>query len=229
MKQLLGLAVTAHILSYSSAGFAQCDEAGLIETTTPAPPYSTLAVTRHLRLVADSRDMSAVDVVAVGDSIVQLWPEELLKLAMSSNSVLNLGVGSDRIQNTLWRLRTGHFDHIRANQVLVLLGTNNIGSDPTCAVLAGYQLLVNAIDQTFHPQRIIFVEILRRQKGPDSLENERLRANAEIRKLTENNPKLTTVSLDVRQDFFEADGLHLNTQGYIHLSDELRESNAHAR
>src|SRR5689334_3471192 len=101
------------VVLLSDRGRAGCDEAGIIETTTPAPPYNSSSVRRHLALADEAGRISNVDLVALGDSIVQLWPDDLLKKTTDASTVFNLGVGYDRIQNTMWRLLTGKFDHLR--------------------------------------------------------------------------------------------------------------------
>ncbi len=159
----------------------------------------------------------------LGDSIVQLWPDPLLRRALSTASVLNLGVGSDRVQNTLWRLRSGRFDHVRADRVVVLLGTNNIGSDSACSILAGYRLLIREIDRVFRPAGIVVIEILHRDSRPDTLEGNRLAANDLLRTLATAGGHVRVVALDAGgADFFQEDGLHPGASGYAALSEQLR-------
>jgi hypothetical protein len=67
---------------------------------TPASPPAIHSWLRHAATIA-AVPRSPVDIVLVGDSLVQQWPS----LAWRGRRVLNLGSNGDRTQHLLWRLR----------------------------------------------------------------------------------------------------------------------------
>ncbi len=73
----------------------------------------------------------------VGDSITRRWgaldyPGLLAnwKANFYGWNAANLGWGADRIQHILWRLENGELDRVRPKIIVVLAGTNNVGSQP---------------------------------------------------------------------------------------------------
>ena len=73
----------------------------------------------------------------IGDSITRRWgaldyPELLANWRANffGWNAANFGWGGDRIQNILWRLEHGELDGVRPQVIVVLAGTNNVGSLP---------------------------------------------------------------------------------------------------
>jgi (4-O-methyl)-D-glucuronate---lignin esterase len=92
--------------------------------------------TAHRDLLDKARK-GGIDVYFVGDSIVRRWgatdyPELLAN--WTSNffgwNAANFGWGADRTENILWRLENGELDGVRPKIIVILAGTNNIGSQP---------------------------------------------------------------------------------------------------
>jgi len=79
-----------------------------------------------------------IDIYFEGDSITRRWgatdyPELLANWNenFSGWNVANFGWGADKIQNILWRLENGELDEVNPKIIVLLAGTNNIGSsDP---------------------------------------------------------------------------------------------------
>jgi lysophospholipase L1-like esterase len=102
----------------------------------PAPRTDQNSMTAHAALVKKATT-GRIDVYFVGDSITRRWgaldyPELLAN--WRSNffgwNAANFGWGADRIQNILWRLENGELDGVRPKIIVVLAGTNNVGSEP---------------------------------------------------------------------------------------------------
>ena len=68
------------------------------------------------------------DVVLFGDSITDFWNNP--SLALDGNPInyaaaFNMGIGSDRVQNLLWRLRNGALDGYTTKYFTLMVGINN--------------------------------------------------------------------------------------------------------
>ena len=79
-----------------------------------------------------AEDLSAVekshkkfDVVLFGDSITDFWVNPNLSLDGGLTNTVNMGIGSDRTQNLLWRVRNGALDGYTTKFLTLLIGVNN--------------------------------------------------------------------------------------------------------
>jgi tetratricopeptide (TPR) repeat protein len=110
-------------------------------TTTPSPPPFVDSWRRHEMLMARRPDVP-IDVMLVGDSLVEYWPDEL----WSPLSVFNFGVKADKTQHALWRLEQLPPASVDCRHAVILLGTNNLGAGDTAAgITAGVAAVVAAL------------------------------------------------------------------------------------
>src|SRR5471030_2626029 len=121
MKLLLaGLAVSALIQAQGDRPVARTDE------------NSQIAHEQLLRKAKQGR----IDIYFEGDSITRRWgatdyPQLLENWRQNffGWNAANFGWGADRIQNILWRLNHGEMDTVNPKVVVLLAGTNNVGSE----------------------------------------------------------------------------------------------------
>jgi lysophospholipase L1-like esterase len=68
-----------------------------------------------------------IDLLFVGDSITEQWAKhpELWQKYFGSYQAANFGIGGDRTEHVLWRLREGEIDGLKPKVVVLLIGTNN--------------------------------------------------------------------------------------------------------
>jgi lysophospholipase L1-like esterase len=78
-----------------------------------------------------------IDVYFEGDSIVRRWgatdyPDLLAnwKQNFFGWNAADFGWGADTVQNILWRLENGELDGVNPKVIVLLAGTNNVGSAP---------------------------------------------------------------------------------------------------
>ena len=93
-------------------------------------------MTAHAQLLEKAR-AGRIDVYFVGDSIARRWgatdyPELLANWRQNffGWNAGNFGWGADRTENILWRLENGELDGVNPKVIVILAGTNNIGSQP---------------------------------------------------------------------------------------------------
>ena len=100
----------------------------------PEPRTDANSMAAHAELL-DKAKAGRIDVYFVGDSITRRWgatdyPELLANWRANFHgwNAANFGWGADRIQNILWRLENGELDGVNPKVIVVLAGTNNVGS-----------------------------------------------------------------------------------------------------
>jgi (4-O-methyl)-D-glucuronate---lignin esterase len=90
----------------------------------------------HAQLLEKAKK-GGIDVYFVGDSITRRWgatdyPELLAnwKQNFFGWNAADFGWGADRTENILWRLEHGELDGVNPKVIVILAGTNNVGSKP---------------------------------------------------------------------------------------------------
>lgn len=92
--------------------------------------------------------------VIIGNSITHYWNDEPGRVNgpeswqrhMQPAGFFNLGCGWDRIENVLWRIYHGELDGYAAEEVVVMIGTNNIGLNSDEEIVEGLQFLLRQIE-----------------------------------------------------------------------------------
>ena len=102
----------------------------------PTPRTDANSILAHQQLLA-KRTQGKIDVYFVGNSIVRRWgatdyPEMLAnwKANFFGWNAADFGWGADRIENMLWRLENGELDGVNPKVIVILAGTNNVGTSP---------------------------------------------------------------------------------------------------
>ena len=120
-------------------------------------------MTAHAQLLEKAK-RGRIDLYFEGDSIVRRWgatdyPDFLAnwKENFFGWNAANFGWGADLTQNILWRLQNGELDGVNPKVIVLLAGTNNVGTQPgDAAAIADISRGVRAIVD------------LCRQKAPDA-------------------------------------------------------------
>lgn len=90
----------------------------------PWPEWTNLANGLSARLA--TMDLSAINLVFIGDSLVSEWTPDIFEQFYGSRRALNLGVPGDTTQSLLWRIQRGNWPAaLRPRVVVLLVGTNN--------------------------------------------------------------------------------------------------------
>src|SRR5206468_144505 len=85
-----------------------------------------------------------VDLVFIGDSITQGWEgpsprggQNIWEEFYGKRNAVNLGIGGDRTQHVLWRLDHGNIDGINPKLAVLMIGTNNSGTNTSEQIADG--------------------------------------------------------------------------------------------
>jgi lysophospholipase L1-like esterase len=159
----------------------ECPSADMILATTPSAPYSVRAIEQYQSAMANMPD--SADMVLLGDSILGGWPRADYERDFPGKQVFNFSVGNDRVQNVLWRLQSGTLAEISPREVVVLIGTNNLGNTKPCAVIAGFRDILAKVDQLWPAASLSVFGILPRGHDFNDYDKDRLEINAAIRQM----------------------------------------------
>lgn len=173
---------------------------------------------------------SAPKNVILGNSIVHYWGgahriENGARVWREKmTGYLNMGCGWDRIENVLWRVYHGVLDGYQAERVVVMIGTNNLGTDSDEDIVAGIEHLLEAIRVRQPNAHIRVVGLLPRRGQEQRVKdvNLRLRAMAELGGYDYVDVGASLVQEDGK--IVEAcftDGLHPNEEGYSRIVEQI--------
>lgn len=166
-----------------------------------------------------------VDLIFIGDSITQGWEgagKEIWAKYYTPRHAVNLGIGGDRTQHVLWRLENGNIAGIKPKLAVIMIGTNNSGSNTSEQIADGITAIVKKLQHDLPETKILLLAVFPR--GADSSDAKRKvneGANAIVAKLADGEK---VFYLDLGPKFLAADGtlskeimpdlLHLSPKGY---------------
>jgi lysophospholipase L1-like esterase len=145
----------------------------------------------------------------------------------------NFGWGADGIQNILWRIENGELDGVNPKVIVILAGTNNVGSKPggdakVADIIHGLEALIATCREKAPAARIIVTGIFPRRDGQAVL-SEIKQINQHLAALADGQ---TLFYININDRFADAngmplagmtvDGLHPDVKGYQVWADALR-------
>lgn len=174
------------------------------------------------------------DLIFIGDSITEGWEgngKEVWADFYGKRNAVNLGIGGDRTQHVIWRLDNGNVKNIKPKVAVVMIGTNNSGSNKPQEIADGVKAIVGQLRTTLPETKVLLLAVFPR--GPDKNDTRRLvnqRANSIFSKLDDGN---SVYYLDIGPKFLEKDGtlsreimpdlLHLSKKGYMIWAESIEE------
>lgn len=187
--------------------------------TIPRPNFPE----RTAAVAAAARANPSARLVFVGDSITQGWEgagRAVWEREYAPLGALNLGVSGDQTASVLWRLQQGHFDPLRPELVVLLIGTNNTGHSmmPPQQIADGVAAILRELQRRLPEARVLLLGILPRGRSPeDPLRRSNAAANELLRGLADGRRVQFS---DIGAAFLEPDGTlsHEVMPDYLHLS-----------
>jgi beta-glucosidase len=207
-------------------------------TITPVPRPDEWWKKRHAAAVERAKQGNS-DLAFVGDSITHGWgggPEkderfnrDIWDKTFAAYKPINLGFSGDRTQHVLWRLQNGEMDGVKPKVVVIMIGTNNIGSDSPEDIVKGIGSIIDWLHKNQKQAKLVVHAIFPRSPNPD---------NRPRRKVEDTNRLLETlvrqkheIYLDINAQFLDEYGvlrsnimpdyLHPNQVGYKIWADGL--------
>ncbi|CAH0392546.1 unnamed protein product [Bemisia tabaci] len=175
-------------------------------------------MSQHKRIKAECQGKEP-DVVLIGDSIVSflslqpIWNELFAPL-----HCLNCGIGGDRTEHVLWRIKDGIFENIKPKAVVIHIGTNNIDQPPENVaegVLEVAKLVREVLPETF----ILVDSLLPRGQTSNPVRLRQDEVNQIVERKLPSIPR--TKFLEIGSDLLQSDGTlsHLDAPDYLHFSE----------
>ena len=197
---------------------------------------------RHREFLEVARTQPC-DVLFIGDSITDMWRDaerngiprglRVWEEYFAPLRALNFGIGGDRTQHVLWRIREGELDASKPKVVVLLIGSNNTGLEregrragqqrnTTDEAIAGVRAVVAALRAKKPTAKILLLGIFPRSEKRDAPQRIQIREiNAAIAPLHDGRH---VHFLDIGHIFLKSDGdidrtlmpdgTHPNDQGY---------------
>jgi len=175
-----------------------------------------------------------VDLVFIGDSITDGWRgsgAKVWKEFYEKRNAVNLGIGGDRTQHVLGRLDHGNIDGIKPKLAVLMIGTNNSGSNTSEQIAEGVKAIVEKLRTKLPDTKVLVLAIFPRGKdNEDKNRKVNAGANAIIAKLADDKnvffldigPKFTDASGNLSKEVMP-DLLHLNEKSYRTWAESTEE------
>lgn len=186
----------------------------------------------HANFVKVAKENQA-KLLFLGDSITAGWSgkKDIWTAAFEQYKPANFGIGGDRTQHVLWRILNGELDSFTPKTVVIMIGTNNSGSDPAEGIASGIVKIVETFRQKTPATKVLLLAVFPRGEKPNPSREKLKSVNAQISKLDDGK---NVFFLDIGDKFLEPDGsiskdtmhdfLHLTNKGYQIWADAIAPS-----
>jgi lysophospholipase L1-like esterase len=218
------------VATLTPSAFAQA-----ISSTTPAPRDGNW-MKMHERFLEQAKKGN-IDLLFLGDSITQGWlgrngqgegPIEVWDRYYVPRNAADFGIGGDRTQHVLWRLDNGEVDGIKPKVVVLMIGTNNVGSNSADEIAEGIKAIVAKLRDKLPESKLLLLAVFPRGEKPGPAREKIAAVNESISKLDDGK---MIKYLDIGKSFLNEDGtisrdvmpdfLHLTRKGYRIWADSM--------
>ena len=175
------------------------------------------------------------DIIFIGDSIVEYYPlQELFGVA---KMIVNRGIRGYQTRLLLENL-DAHLYGDAVDQIVLLIGTNDIGKDISMnEALDNLENVIQSIAREYPLSQIKLLSILPVNEGEEYKQTVYIRTNEKIREWNQAYEALASAYMQVNflpiydsltdaegqlKSAYTTDGLHLSVAGYQALSDALK-------
>lgn len=175
------------------------------------------------------------DMIFIGDSIVEYYP--LQELLGTTKTIVNRGIRGYQTGLLLDNL-DAHLYGDAVDQIVLLIGTNDIGKDVSMnETLDNLEGVIQSLNRDYPLSQIKLVSILPVNEGEEYKQTVYIRTNEKIREWNQAYEALASAYMQVDflpiydsltdsegqlQSAYTTDGLHLSVAGYQALSDALK-------
>ena len=175
------------------------------------------------------------DIIFIGDSIVEYYP--LQELLGTTKTIVNRGIRGYQTGLLLDNL-DAHLYGDAVDQIVLLIGTNDIGKDvPMSQALKNLESVIQSISRDYPLSQIKLVSILPVHQGEEYKQTVYIRTNEKIKAWNQAYQELAFAYMQVEyvsvfeelldqegqlKSDYTTDGLHLSVSGYQALSETLK-------
>lgn len=175
------------------------------------------------------------DIIFIGDSIIEYYP--LQELLGTSKNIVNRGIRGYQT-GLLRESLDAHLYGDAVDQIVLLIGTNDIGKDiPINEALNNLESVIQTISRDYPLSQIKLVSILPVHQGEEYKQTVYIRTNEKIKAWNQAYQELASAYMQVEyvsvfeelldqegqlKSDYTTDGLHLSVAGYQVLSNTLK-------
>jgi beta-glucosidase len=159
----VAFAVTLSLSALSARGGADAEK--MPDTVVPL----SRDVPRHHK-INERAKQGDVDLLFIGDSITQGWEgsgKEVWKMRYEPRKAMNAGIGGDRTQHVLWRLDNGNIDGLSPKLAVLMIGTNNFGTNTAEDIALGIKAIVTKLRTKLPKTKVLVLAVFPRGEQPD--------------------------------------------------------------
>ena len=182
----------------------------------------------HLELEKNSSGKN-VDLVFLGDSITNFFDRNIFNKYFGEFNALNYGIGADQTQHVLYRVNNGLFDIVKPKVVVLLIGINNIGNEPSNVAKGILKIMSNILEKSPNT-KILLLSILPYFEIVNGKERQYIKDVNEIIKQYNNNKNIYYLNIGkhfinedetLKYELYMSDHLHLSTEGYEVFAESI--------
>ncbi len=109
-----------------------------------------------------------IGVLFLGDSITEGWGKapEVWEKFYKPYDAANFGIGGDRTEHVLWRIANGELDGLHPKVVVLMIGTNNTGSNDADSIAAADKKIVKEIRAKLPDTKVLVLAVFPRGPRP---------------------------------------------------------------
>jgi beta-glucosidase len=197
--------------------------------TVIAEPRTGAWMDQHRSFVKRAEDGN-IDLLFLGDSITQGWngAKTTWDRFYTPRKAANFGIGGDRTQHVLWRIKNGEINGIEPKVAVLMIGTNNASSNSADEIAQGVTAIVNELRHRLPKTKILLLAVFPRGQKPTPTRARLNSVNEQIAKLDDGS---NVRYLDIGKAFLNDDGtiskdimpdyLHLSQKGYRRWADAM--------
>lgn len=176
------------------------------------------------------------NIIFIGDSIIEYYP--LQELLGTAKTIVNRGIRGYQTGLLLDNL-DAHLYGDAVDQIVLLIGTNDIGKDvPMNEALNNLESVIQTISRDYPLSQIKLVSILPVNESENFKQTVYIRTNEKIKKWNQAYQELASAYIQVEyvsvfehlldqegqlKEGYTTDGLHLGISGYHILSEALKD------
>jgi beta-glucosidase len=196
-------------------------------TVSPAPREGWW-MKLHESFLAQAKK-GKTDLLFLGDSITQGWNNNSVwKRFYAPRHAANFGIGGDQTQHVLWRIEHGELSGIHPRVVVLMIGTNNSGSNTADEIALGITAIVKELRKGLPETKVLLLGVFPRGEKPDATRAKLEEVNRQVSRLDDGTH---VTYLDIGKAFTNPDGtisreimpdyLHLSARGYRIWADSM--------
>ena len=181
----------------------------------PVPVNNDWWINRH-RAIASAAQKGEAKLIFIGDSITHAFGgepdtgdtfhnrgEDTWNFFFGADKALNLGISGDRTQHVIWRLDNGELGKCKPKVAVVMIGTNNTGSENGEQISEGVEAVCDRVSHLSPATKILLLGIFPRDHADSPSRKTILQANSLLATWA---PSHHIIFLDLGNVFVDSNG-----------------------